>query len=256
VFVEGIAGQLFGDLSLTVVFSLMMSLIVAVYFVPMMASRDFHSYAQKGRIKSKILASVVKTNLNDRLKKRGLIVKSAADTGGYEEETSDKSFKDSIVKAGIYCLAIGAAVLEVLRKGISIFFAMVLLFIKSFLLLVLTPLHMLITFILLIVNRKLVVRSPLIRFAEWHKVTIKILHYDMNNTWENLLHYHSYGSFSQKAVEYAEKPGNTVAKFKKDLKKGIFKKIAGSFLLIGRLLRDFFLILLFLPIWLLLGRFF
>jgi len=253
VFVEGIAGQLFGDLSLTVVFSLMMSLIVAVYFVPMMASRDFRSYSQKGRIKSKLLASTIKTNLNDKLKKRGLIVTSAADTGGYEEEPSDKSFKDSIVKAGIYCLAIGAAVLEVLRKGFSIFFAMVLLFIKSFLLLILSPLHILITFILLIVKRKLVVRSPLIRFAEWHKLTIKLLHYDMNTTWENLLHYHSYGSFSQKAVEYAEKPGKTVAKFKKDLKRGIFRKIAGSLLLFGKLFGNLFLILFFLPIWLLLN---
>lgn len=39
VFVEGIAGQVFGDLSLAVVTSLLASLAVAVYFVPMLASR-------------------------------------------------------------------------------------------------------------------------------------------------------------------------------------------------------------------------
>lgn len=39
VFVEGIAGQAFGDLSLAVVISLLASLVVAVYFVPMLASR-------------------------------------------------------------------------------------------------------------------------------------------------------------------------------------------------------------------------
>jgi HAE1 family hydrophobic/amphiphilic exporter-1 len=39
VFVEGIAGQAFGDLSLAVVISLLASLAVAVYFVPMLASR-------------------------------------------------------------------------------------------------------------------------------------------------------------------------------------------------------------------------
>ncbi|MBL9126621.1 MAG: efflux RND transporter permease subunit, partial [Verrucomicrobiales bacterium] len=39
VFVEGIAGQVFGDLSWAVVTSLMASLAVAVYFVPMLASR-------------------------------------------------------------------------------------------------------------------------------------------------------------------------------------------------------------------------
>lgn len=41
VFVEGVAGQIFGDMSLTVVFSLMASLVVALYFIPMLASRKF-----------------------------------------------------------------------------------------------------------------------------------------------------------------------------------------------------------------------
>lgn len=39
VFVEGIAGQAFGDLGLAVVISLLASLIVAVWFIPMLASR-------------------------------------------------------------------------------------------------------------------------------------------------------------------------------------------------------------------------
>jgi hydrophobic/amphiphilic exporter-1 (mainly G- bacteria), HAE1 family len=39
-FVEGIAGQVFGDLSLAVVFSLMGSLVVALCFVPMLAASD------------------------------------------------------------------------------------------------------------------------------------------------------------------------------------------------------------------------
>ncbi|MEL6348893.1 MAG: efflux RND transporter permease subunit [Myxococcota bacterium] len=40
-FVEGIAGQVFGDLSLAVVFSLMASLAVALFFVPMLAATEF-----------------------------------------------------------------------------------------------------------------------------------------------------------------------------------------------------------------------
>ena len=40
VFVEGIAGQVFGDMALTVVFSLLASLVVALYFIPMLASRQ------------------------------------------------------------------------------------------------------------------------------------------------------------------------------------------------------------------------
>lgn len=39
VFVEGIAGQIFGDLAMTVVFALIASLVVALVFVPMLAAR-------------------------------------------------------------------------------------------------------------------------------------------------------------------------------------------------------------------------
>ncbi len=39
VFVEGVAGQIFGDLALTVVFSLLASLAVALLFIPMLAAR-------------------------------------------------------------------------------------------------------------------------------------------------------------------------------------------------------------------------
>ncbi len=47
VFVEGVAGQVFGDLSLTVVFSLVTSLIVALFLVPMLASRPFLAAADE-----------------------------------------------------------------------------------------------------------------------------------------------------------------------------------------------------------------
>ncbi len=40
VFVEGIAGQIFKDLSLSVVFSLLASLLVSLFFIPMLASRE------------------------------------------------------------------------------------------------------------------------------------------------------------------------------------------------------------------------
>ena len=41
VFVKGVAGQIFGDMALTVVFSLLASLAVALFFIPMLSSRDF-----------------------------------------------------------------------------------------------------------------------------------------------------------------------------------------------------------------------
>ena len=39
VFVEGVAGQAFGDLGLAVVISLLAALVVALVFIPMLASR-------------------------------------------------------------------------------------------------------------------------------------------------------------------------------------------------------------------------
>lgn len=50
VFVEGVAGQLFGDQALTVVFSLISSLIVALFFIPMLSSR--------GRVREEDLRSL------------------------------------------------------------------------------------------------------------------------------------------------------------------------------------------------------
>ena len=43
VFVKGVAGQIFGDMALTVVFSLLASLMVALFFIPMLASRQFRA---------------------------------------------------------------------------------------------------------------------------------------------------------------------------------------------------------------------
>ncbi len=47
-FVEGIAGQIFRDQALTVVFSLLTSLAVALFFIPMLASRRFDRFAETG----------------------------------------------------------------------------------------------------------------------------------------------------------------------------------------------------------------
>ena len=67
VFVEGIAGQLFGDQALTVTFSLAVSLLVALTLIPMLASREFRPVSAAarpafrtaaGRFAGKIIAAV------------------------------------------------------------------------------------------------------------------------------------------------------------------------------------------------------
>jgi len=55
VFVTGIAGQIFGDQALTVVSSLLVSLIVAVFFIPMLASRPFLAGGAGGGPEAKLV---------------------------------------------------------------------------------------------------------------------------------------------------------------------------------------------------------
>ncbi len=46
VFVQGVAGQVFGDMALTIVFSLLASLAVALFLIPMLSSRQISSFTQ------------------------------------------------------------------------------------------------------------------------------------------------------------------------------------------------------------------
>ena len=59
VFVEGIAGQLFGDQALTVTYSLVISLIVALTIIPMLASRRFDPGEATGRPRGSALRTTV-----------------------------------------------------------------------------------------------------------------------------------------------------------------------------------------------------
>ncbi|HES59946.1 MAG TPA: efflux RND transporter permease subunit, partial [Caldithrix sp.] len=52
VFVEGVAGQIFGDLALAVVFSLLASLAVALFLIPMLSSRRIEAFSQGADIQA------------------------------------------------------------------------------------------------------------------------------------------------------------------------------------------------------------
>lgn len=253
VFVEGIAGQLFGDLSLTVVFSLIMSLIVAIYFVPMMASRDFHGFSRRGQIKSKFLSSNTKNALFDNLKKKGL--KTDFSTGSYkdEDELSDRNFNDSMLKFKIYGKAIGKTLFDF--KTIELFFAALFVLIKSFLLMLLIPIHIAVTFIFLFVKKRKAAKGRLIKFAEFDEVgiTLKGRRFSTNNVWERLLHFHSFGVYKTKAAEYAGRFRKNIQQMKDDLKRGIVRKIFGTVSFVCKLAANLFLLLIFLPIWLIMN---
>jgi len=67
VFVEGVAGQVFGDMALTVVFSLLASLVAALFFIPMLASRDFsgQGHALAGDLGSKTFLQFPRATENE-----------------------------------------------------------------------------------------------------------------------------------------------------------------------------------------------
>ena len=66
VFVEGIAGQIFSDLALTVVFSLFASLAVALFLIPMLASRSF-GQSGPGTLDSLLQHSVLRFSSMDKV---------------------------------------------------------------------------------------------------------------------------------------------------------------------------------------------
>ncbi len=81
VFVEGVAGQVFGDMALTVVFSLLASLAVALFLIPMLSSRQtsqFIAGAQIGEfLKQNILTYKAQARAESLLSKdRSQIVES------------------------------------------------------------------------------------------------------------------------------------------------------------------------------------
>jgi hydrophobic/amphiphilic exporter-1 (mainly G- bacteria), HAE1 family len=86
VFVEGIAGQIFGDMSLTVVFSLLASLLVALFVIPMLASRSIDAGPTTRRI-STMLSPSIGSNLAEFQSRinsaRGSGAKAKVASGGW-----------------------------------------------------------------------------------------------------------------------------------------------------------------------------
>jgi len=73
VFVEGIAGQVFGDMALTVVFSLLASLATALFLIPMLASREVSNFISGAQLqdlfKNNFLQFNTEVNINNLLSK-------------------------------------------------------------------------------------------------------------------------------------------------------------------------------------------
>ncbi|MBN2092615.1 efflux RND transporter permease subunit, partial [candidate division KSB1 bacterium] len=72
VFVEGVAGQIFGDLALTVVFSLLASLAVAIFLIPMLASRHGAQFISSGNIQERLKQPIFYFTTEDELNNFGI----------------------------------------------------------------------------------------------------------------------------------------------------------------------------------------
>ena len=68
VFVQGVAGQIFGDLALTVVFSLLASLLVALFVIPMLSSRRADAFVQGTSLKGVPTDYILNIPLSERVK--------------------------------------------------------------------------------------------------------------------------------------------------------------------------------------------
>ena len=67
VFVQGVAGQVFGDMALTIVFSLLASLAVALFLIPMLSSRQISSFTRAGDLKALPAKYILNMPLKDKV---------------------------------------------------------------------------------------------------------------------------------------------------------------------------------------------
>jgi len=106
VFVEGVAGQIFGDMALAVVFSLLASLAVALFVIPMLSSRET----------SKFTAGV---QMGDLLKNHVFIYSTETEINALLSENLEKSFVQKLVSGVILFFKTGGAIFWKLIKGFA-----------------------------------------------------------------------------------------------------------------------------------------
>jgi HAE1 family hydrophobic/amphiphilic exporter-1 len=69
VFVEGVAGQIFGDMAMTVVFSLLASLAVALFLIPMLSSRDTSKYVASSHFMDLMKNNIISYTTEEPMKR-------------------------------------------------------------------------------------------------------------------------------------------------------------------------------------------
>ena len=115
VFVEGVAGQVFGDMSLTVVFSLLASLAVALFLIPMLTSRQSEKFISGAQLKETLKQNILSFKNEEKFNQL------LAGTTPY---------KIWYKKIGIGIVAIGRIIIETVTKTGKCLLALIVFIIK------------------------------------------------------------------------------------------------------------------------------
>ncbi len=83
VFVQGVAGQVFGDMALTIVFSLLASLAVALFLIPMLSSRQISAFTRGTNLNTLPSAFILNMPLKEQVD-RFFSRESKTDAGGLD----------------------------------------------------------------------------------------------------------------------------------------------------------------------------
>lgn len=189
VFVEGVAGQVFGDLALTIVFSLLASLAVALFLIPMLSSRQTSTFvrdAQTNRIpKDYILDVQTRTDINQLF-----------------AEDNKNAFSEKFIQ---WFILFGKALFTWLIKSLKMIAALLIALIKAFVVLAVTLLSFA-GFLLRYVIKDFRYSNAVVRFAETNNWVLLDL---SNNIWENYATIKSSGIYFNDFFNWAAKFGNS-----------------------------------------------
>jgi HAE1 family hydrophobic/amphiphilic exporter-1 len=109
VFVEGVAGQIFGDMSLTVVFSLLASLAVALFLIPMLSSRETSKYVAGSHIQDLMKNNITSFSTEEEMKQM------------VESENTDRTWMQMAGTGFLYILrTTGLAIIKILQTIFSL----------------------------------------------------------------------------------------------------------------------------------------
>lgn len=184
VFVEGVAGQVFGDMALTVVFSLLASLAVALFLIPMLYSRQTSTFVQDAQ--------------TDKIPKEYILdVKTRAEVKELFADENDDEFGQKFFN---WLILIGKSFYTTFIRYIFLLLAITVSLLKlafTFLITTLSP--------FLFLSRFFIKDFRYTTFVQNFAVTNQLLILKTDNVWDNYLVFKSPGNFYSDVFNWTKK---------------------------------------------------